>query len=321
MNRCRHSPDDLAAADRRPRGVAGESVAQQGQGAGVASLFDRARRGPTATSVTPWRLPELTRTSPARSVVPVLTPLTNRARPRSRLVLMTWRTMDPSRSVALRVSTICPEEAIAQEDAGEIREVAGARVVGGVVEPDRGRVVGVAQPETPGGAVHHRHECGHRAGDAVGEVHGSIVAARQQHSVEEVVNAVRSPGPQAQQGLAALGVVCRGVQPLAGRRCPSARYAVISFVADAIGRRAPGVVRGEHLAVAGIDDDPGARLRVRVPPPRRRDERRQDQRQEAPRPPRGGEPGAGLAAAVGDDVQLLAGLEALRVEPGAAVAA
>src|SRR5207302_9346089 len=56
------------------------------------------------------------------------------------------------------------------EDRGEVDQIGGARVVAGRIEPDRVRVVRVAQAEPPSGAVHQGHEGALRARGVAGEV-------------------------------------------------------------------------------------------------------------------------------------------------------
>ena len=108
----------------------------------AASLGCRARRrSASSRPASPTRRARSRR----RCVWPVLTPSTHGTRPTSPLRLVTARTWSPVRSTRVRWSPSREERLGAGAAIGQLDEVAGARVVARLVEPDRCRVVRVRQ--------------------------------------------------------------------------------------------------------------------------------------------------------------------------------
>jgi len=89
-----------------------------------------------------------------------------------------------------------------EQEARQLDQVRGARVVASRVEPDRGRVVRVREAELLRARIHHRDESGHRpVPDAERERLSSIVGARQQHREHQVVDAHPFAGREADLGV------------------------------------------------------------------------------------------------------------------------
>ena len=188
---------------------------------------------------------------------------------------------------------------IAHQHSREPGEVGRGRVIAGSVEPNRRGVVRPAKAERRGRSVHTLDERRHRAGDAVGERDGSVVAAREQQAVQQVVHGVALPWVEPEQRFP-------GDRVIGGRRHPTTERqdAEREVSGHQIRRRgdwklAVRVVRGEPRPVIRVDQDPragvdrggrGCRGRGLDADQRRRQRRRHGERRQ-PRP--GPRPGAG----------------------------
>ena len=174
------------------------------------------------------------------------------------------------------------EELVAAQPDRQRGEVVGARVVARLVEPDRVRVRGVVEPQLRAARFIWATNAGTEPADASASVSAASLPEHQQ-AVEQVADLdplARLAGRAATRPASASYA---GRDDLVEQQLAPGHVGGHQLRRRRDRKRALGPVRGEHLAVGGVDEDPGARRQAaggvgrRRAAARRREEREQDE--------------------------------------------